>query len=76
MKTKVVPIEIREKLLKELGVQPGKAVVRRQRSSTSKGDEIVVIAYPGSSLSASDIPDEYHGYPVHFERHLAIPQAG
>lgn len=74
MKRKAVPIEIREKLLEDLGVQPGTVVVRRQR--TNNGDQILVIAYPGSSLTASDVPAEYYGYPVHFEKHALIPQAG
>ncbi|MFM6322096.1 MAG: hypothetical protein ACKPGT_12915 [Microcystis sp.] len=73
MMKKVVPVEIREMLLKELGVCPGEAVIRRQRSRD--GDRILVVAYPGSPLTESDIPDKYHGYAVRFERH-SVPQAG
>jgi hypothetical protein len=70
---RVVPVEIREMLFKELGVYPGQAVVRRQRSAD--GDRILVVVYPGSPLKESDIPKEYHGYAVRFERH-PVPQVG
>jgi hypothetical protein len=65
---KAVPVEIREMLLKELRVCPGEAVIRRD------GDRILVVAYPSSHLTESDIPDNYHGYAVRFERH-SVPEA-
>lgn len=74
MAKRTVPVEIREMLLKDLGVRPGEAVVRRQRSQD--GDQIVVVAYPGSRLTATEVPTKYHGYPVSFEKHSSVPEAG
>jgi hypothetical protein len=73
VKRSPLTLQVREQLLESLGAQPGQVSVRRHRATD--GDEILIIAYPSSPLTAADVPSEYSGYPVRFERHK-IPKAG
>lgn len=68
-----ITTELQTSFFEALGARPGEVSVRRRR--TANGDEFLVIAYPGSHLKESDIPNEYSGYLVRYEKHK-FPKAG
>lgn len=55
------------RLYLSLRSEPGQATVNRK--VTEKGTEqLLVTAYPGSSVKPSDLPPEFEGYPVVYQK--------